>query len=126
MIIEKEIERDFLRALLKSPQFGLPEYMADPIVQRRVGRAVAEASTQPGLGPISALQRRQMQYARPLCAINIEGAHFLRNTSLSARYARARKLLDRAPRCNSAADVGFSADMMLSRHDAYVYYVYTA
>ena len=47
MIIEKEIERDFLRALLKSPQFGLPEYMADPIVQRRVGRAVAEASTQP-------------------------------------------------------------------------------
>jgi hypothetical protein len=64
-----------------------------------------------------------MQYARPLCAINIEGAHFLRNTSLSAR---ARKLLDRAPRCNSAADVGFSADMMLSRHDAYVYYVYTA
>ena len=47
MTIEKESERDFLRALLKSPQFGLPEYTADPIVQRRVGRAVAEASTQP-------------------------------------------------------------------------------
>ena len=47
MIIEKESECDFLRALLKSPQFGLPEYTADPIVQRRVGRAVAEASTQP-------------------------------------------------------------------------------
>ena len=47
MIIEKESDRDFLRALLKSPQFGLPGYMADPIVQRRVGRAVAEASTQP-------------------------------------------------------------------------------
>jgi hypothetical protein len=46
MIIEKESDRDFLRALLKSPQFGLPGYMADPIVQRRVGRAVAEASTQ--------------------------------------------------------------------------------
>jgi len=46
MTIEKEIERDFLLAFLKSPQFGLPEYMADPIVQRRVGRAVAEASTQ--------------------------------------------------------------------------------
>src|ERR1035437_10095715 len=47
MIIEKESECDFLRALLKSPQFGLPEYTADPIVQLRVGRAVAEASTQP-------------------------------------------------------------------------------
>ena len=49
MIIEKESDRDFLRALLKSPQFGLPEYTAYPIVQRRVGRAVAEASTQPPL-----------------------------------------------------------------------------
>ena len=44
MIIEQESQSDFLRALLKSPQFGLPDYSADPIVQRRVGRAVAEAS----------------------------------------------------------------------------------
>ena len=51
-IIEKESECDFLRALLKSPQFGLPEYTADPIVQRRVGRAVVEASTQPHSRPI--------------------------------------------------------------------------
>jgi hypothetical protein len=32
VIIKKESECDFLRALLKSPQFGLPEYTADPIV----------------------------------------------------------------------------------------------
>jgi hypothetical protein len=44
MIIQNDSERDFLRALLKSPQYGLPEYSADPIVQRRVGKAVAEAS----------------------------------------------------------------------------------
>ena len=44
MIIEQETQSDFLRALLKSPQFGLPDYSADPIVQRRVGRAIAEAS----------------------------------------------------------------------------------
>jgi hypothetical protein len=43
-MIEQESERDFLHALLKSPQFGLPEYSADPIVQCRVGRAVAKAS----------------------------------------------------------------------------------
>jgi hypothetical protein len=37
MTIEKEAERDDLRALLKFPQIGLPEYSADPIVQRRFG-----------------------------------------------------------------------------------------
>lgn len=45
MITDNNSECDFLRELLKSPQFGLPEYMADPIVQRRVGKAIAEAST---------------------------------------------------------------------------------
>jgi hypothetical protein len=44
MIIEQGSQSDFLRALLKSPQFGLPDYSADLIVQRRVGRAIAEAS----------------------------------------------------------------------------------
>ena len=43
MIIGQGSQSDFLRALLKSPQFGLPDYSADPIVQRRVGRAIAEA-----------------------------------------------------------------------------------
>ena len=45
MIIDQDYECDFLRELLKSPQFGLPEYMDDPIVQRRAGKAIAEAST---------------------------------------------------------------------------------
>ena len=44
MIIENDSERDYLRALLKSPQFGLPEYTVDQIAQRRVGRALAETS----------------------------------------------------------------------------------
>jgi len=46
MIIEQESECDCLRALLKSPQFGLPEYSADPIVQRRVGKTIAEVGQQ--------------------------------------------------------------------------------
>jgi hypothetical protein len=45
MTIRNEAEREDLRALMKFPQIGLPEYSADPIVQRRVGRAVAETST---------------------------------------------------------------------------------
>ena len=45
MIIENDSDRDYFRALLRSPQFGLPEYSADPIVQRRVGKALAETST---------------------------------------------------------------------------------
>ena len=47
MIIRQQEDRDFLRALLDSPQFGLPEYTADPIVQRRVGRVLAETSKRP-------------------------------------------------------------------------------
>jgi hypothetical protein len=45
VIIEHESEREFLRALLQSPQFGLPDYEADPIVRRRVGKVIAETST---------------------------------------------------------------------------------
>jgi hypothetical protein len=44
MTIEKEAERDDLRALLKFPQIGLPGYSADPIVQSRFGRVFAETS----------------------------------------------------------------------------------
>jgi hypothetical protein len=45
MTIKNEAEREALRALLKFPQIGLPEYSADPIVQRRFGRVLAETST---------------------------------------------------------------------------------
>jgi len=44
MIIEQDQERDFLRALLQSPQFGLPDYQVDPTVRSRIGMALAEAS----------------------------------------------------------------------------------
>ena len=44
MTIETETLRADLRALMASPQLGLPDYSADPIVQRRVGRMLVETS----------------------------------------------------------------------------------
>ena len=41
MTIESDWLREELRARMKSPAKGLPEYSADPIVQRRVGRMLA-------------------------------------------------------------------------------------
>jgi hypothetical protein len=41
MTTESDSLRDELRAWMKSPSMGLPEYSADPIVQRRVGRMLA-------------------------------------------------------------------------------------
>jgi hypothetical protein len=41
MTIESDALREELRAWMKSPSIGLPEYSADPIVQRRVGRMLA-------------------------------------------------------------------------------------
>ena len=42
MTIETETLRADLRALMASPQLGLPDYSVDPIVQRRVGRMLVE------------------------------------------------------------------------------------
>ena len=41
MTIESDSLREELRVWMKSPAMGLPEYSADPIVQRRVGRMLA-------------------------------------------------------------------------------------
>jgi hypothetical protein len=41
MTIESDALREELRAWMKSPSIGLPEYSADPVVQRRVGRMLA-------------------------------------------------------------------------------------
>jgi hypothetical protein len=41
MTIEDDVLREDLRAWMKSPAIGPPEYSADPIVQRRVGRMLA-------------------------------------------------------------------------------------
>jgi hypothetical protein len=41
MTIENNALREDLRAWMKSPAVGLPEYSADLIVQRRVGRLLA-------------------------------------------------------------------------------------
>lgn len=49
MTIETDALRDDLRAWLKSPAIGLPEYSADLQVQRRVGRTIANRGA--GIGP---------------------------------------------------------------------------
>jgi hypothetical protein len=41
MKIENASLGDDLRAWMKSPAIGLPEYSADPVVQRRVGRMLS-------------------------------------------------------------------------------------
>jgi hypothetical protein len=40
MTIKNEVLSEDLRAWLKSPAIGLPEYSADLLVQRRVGRMI--------------------------------------------------------------------------------------
>ena len=42
MTIETETLRADLRALMASPQLGVPDSRADPMVQRRVGRMLVE------------------------------------------------------------------------------------
>jgi hypothetical protein len=41
MTIENDALCEDLRAWMKSPAMGLPEYSSDPSVQRRVGRMLA-------------------------------------------------------------------------------------
>ena len=41
--IEPDTFGEELRALLKSPQLGVPDYAADPLVGRRVGKLLSEA-----------------------------------------------------------------------------------
>ena len=42
MTIEDDVLSEDLRAYLQSPAIGLPEYWADLLVQRRVGRMIAD------------------------------------------------------------------------------------
>jgi hypothetical protein len=44
MTIENDVLREDLRAWMKSPAMGLPEYSSHPSVQRRVGRMLANFS----------------------------------------------------------------------------------
>ena len=41
MTVETDVLREDLRAAMRSLQLGLPEYSADPIVRRRVGKMLA-------------------------------------------------------------------------------------
>ena len=45
MTIENDVLREDLRAWMRSPTMGLPEYSSDPSVQRRVGRMLANFNT---------------------------------------------------------------------------------
>jgi hypothetical protein len=44
MTIENDVLREDLRAWMRSPAMGLPEYSSDPSVQRRVGGMLANFS----------------------------------------------------------------------------------
>ena len=44
MTIEEDILREQLLALISSLQLDLPDYSADPIVLRRVGKVLSETS----------------------------------------------------------------------------------
>ena len=44
MTIEKEIEQENLRALLKFSHAGLLEYSADPTAERRVGKLLTDVT----------------------------------------------------------------------------------
>jgi hypothetical protein len=44
MTIDNDALREDLRAWIKSPSIGLPEYSADAIVQRRIGRMLASVA----------------------------------------------------------------------------------
>jgi hypothetical protein len=45
MTIDNDALSEDLRAWIKSPAVGLPEYSADTLVQRRVGKMLAEMLT---------------------------------------------------------------------------------
>ena len=44
MTVQKDVQRAGLRAMMAESMRGVPEYSADPIVQRRVGRMLAESA----------------------------------------------------------------------------------
>jgi hypothetical protein len=45
MTIDDDTFCEDLRAWMKSPAIGLPEYSDDPVIQRRVGKMLAETLT---------------------------------------------------------------------------------
>ena len=45
MIIDDDALCEDLRAWMKSPEMGLPEYSDDPVIQRRVGKMLAKTLT---------------------------------------------------------------------------------
>ena len=45
MTNDNDILREQIPALMKSPQLDQPDYSADPMVMRRVGKMLSETST---------------------------------------------------------------------------------
>ena len=45
MKTEPDTLAEELRALMESPQLGVPEYADDPLVTRRVGKLLSEAAS---------------------------------------------------------------------------------
>ena len=65
MTYDSDRLRNELRALLASPMMGVPEYGADPLVRRRVGRMLVDAATASHASVVDGAEAGPSSFYRP-------------------------------------------------------------